>query len=191
VENFTLSKVELTFFIGYEADGKFNEEKIVLSNGKSSSIKGASSLAYIRLGKKDLCVFSGKLLVSFKNHFTGQVLSGAKMIDLNQPPSDTWIIEKGMFADLYFPQPIKLFFVGWIEKRESERLRDNYPSYAHPLDNVSKEQNQLGNTDQNGLLFVRSCCFVYPNVFRGGLHNKNFYVLTRDLNLMKDLSKAL
>lgn len=192
IENSTLSNVKITFHIGYEKNGKFFEEKLMLGNNQSSIIKVASSLAYIRIGKKTLPLFSGKLLVSFVNHLTESVISGGKLIDLNQPPPDKfWIVERGMFADLFLREPAKLYFIGWIDRAEFEKRRRTYPSYAYPLDAVTKLENQLGKTNEGGLLFTRSCCFIYPNVFKGGLKNKNYYVLTRDLNLMKDLSGAL
>jgi len=190
-ENTTLAEDSIRFHVGYEKSGKFYEEKLVLKNGQSGMIDGVSSLAYIRVQKRDLAVFIGKLLVHFKNHFKKPIISGQKLVDLNRAPSDHWVVTKDMFANLYLPKPMTLYFSGWIERNQFETLRQNYPSYAHPVDSESKERNQAGRSTEGGLMFLHSCCYVYPNVFGGGLKNRNYYVLTRDLNGMDELAGAI
>lgn len=192
IKNSNLTNDSVRFWIGFEKAGKFLERKIILQNGKSKTIKNTSSLAYVRVGKTDMPLFTGELVVSYKNHLCSSVISGGKFRDLNQPPSEPyWRIKRSMFADLFLPKPATLYFIGWIERNEFQKRREKYPSYAHPVDLNDKTVNQLGRSDEAGLMFTRSCCYIYPNVFRGGLKNRNYYVLTKDLNRMADLKDVL
>jgi hypothetical protein len=191
VGNSSLSQDPIDFTIGYEAGAKFHEEKISLKNGKQTAVNGASSLAYIKIDRKNLAAFNGQLRVYFENNLRKPILSGAKMVDLNRPPEEFWAVNKSMFGDLYLPKPANLYFIGWITSEEAEKRRVTYPSYAHPLDKIDKRLNQKGNSNEGSLMFPRSCCYVYPNTHRGGLKNKNFYVLTSDLNTMDSLLEGL
>jgi hypothetical protein len=190
-QNVTLGGEPVEFEVGYEKAGKFFEQKLVLKNGRSDTIEGTSSLAYIRMEKHQIAAFIGKLLITFKNHLKRPVTSGQKLVDLNRAPSDCWEVTKGMYGDLFIPKPMKLYFIGWIERNRFDEVRQSYPPYAHPIDAQSKERNQPGRSNENGLLFLRSCCYIYPNVFRGGLKNKNYYVLTHDLNVMDEFADAI
>lgn len=185
----SLFKSPLTFYLGLQYDGKFDEIDMEINTGDVISVEGVSGLSYIRIREEDFDSFTGQLAVRFTNHLDEPVFTGASMRDLNVAPENEWVVDKTMFGDLFLPSPHRIYMLGWISIDEFSRIRREYPAYAHPLQN--KQENQLADSQERGIMLTRSCCYIYPNMFKGGLRNKNYYVLPRDLNIMDELPSVL
>lgn len=176
------------FLIGYEKGGKFFEDPIELGGTREFELEDVSALSYVRVATASDAYFSGTLAVAVKNNFRTPVLSGAKKANLNVQPGKSWQVTSEMFADLYLPKQLKLYYLGWVSVDEFRGTRKRYPSYAYPDDKKNDQENQIGRTTEGGVLFTHTCCYIYPNTFRGGLKNKNYYVLPKDLNVMNEFT---
>ena len=189
MEQFTSLDQELPqFLIGYEKQGKFFEEPMKLSDTRDFELENVSALSYIRAARETDAYFAGTLSVAIKNHLKVPVLSGAKKANLNVQPGKAWKVNSEMFADLYLPRPLDLYYLGWISVDEFRETRKDYPSYAYPDDKKNDQENQEGRTTEGGVLFTHTCCYIYPNTFGGGLKNQNYYVLPKDLNIMNEFT---
>lgn len=179
----------LTFYLGLQYGGEFNEIDMEINTGDRISVEDISGLSYIRIHEEDFNSFTGQLVVRFTNHLDEPVFTGTNMTNLNVAPESEWVVNQTTFGDLFLPSPHKLYMLGWTSTGEFSRIRRKYPAYAHPLRN--KQENQLADSQERGVMLTRSCCYIYPNVFNGGLRNKNYYVLPRDLNIMDELPNEL
>lgn len=174
------------FRIGYEQDGSFHERGISQRSG-SHKFENISALSYIRQANGFQAGFTGTISVAVTNHLRGPVFSGAAQRNLNRQPRRTWSLNSDNFADLYPPGDLVIHFLGWISSAEFTEIRRKYPSYGNPTVR-DPERNLPGRTMEPGFLFPRTCSYIYPNTFGGGLKNKNYYVVPGDLHVMDEFA---
>jgi len=172
-------------YAGCERDGGFFEERIELEEGSSASINDISGFSYLRMDSKEFECFSNILNMEVSNHLTEEIYDSG-LRNINLLPQKIHRFTKESFANLYIPQS-KIYFLGWIDRSTFEQKRKKLPCYGPPKDRMNKYSNTDGTPPILGVLYPRSTCYIYPNVYRGGFINKNYYVLPRDLREMDEL----
>ncbi|MDH5687041.1 MAG: hypothetical protein OEZ48_04170 [Candidatus Bathyarchaeota archaeon] len=178
-------KRSIGVYIGYEKAGEFREEAFDLKEGDSIDLSNLSGFSYVRVDKEDFKDFVGCLTMEIENLLDKEVLSGFK--NRNILPQTNYAFRKEHFANLYLPES-RIFFLGWIDRKSFVRRRAKLPCYGPPNDKVNKYLNREGVPPIPGVLYPRTACFFYPNIWGAGLINKNYYVLPRDLNIMDEFS---
>lgn len=136
---------------------------------------------------------------------------------LNAPPEEVLIISPSDFCNLILPNDYEIHVIGWTRKRDFLKNCRKYNGWVWPDDAVNKFENQawtqiterdLASIERAGfedriqrtpsLLKAgwmktsggrggNACCYVFPNVRRGGIRETNLFVLPADLNVMDEL----
>ncbi|MCK4477897.1 hypothetical protein KAU88_05155 [Candidatus Bathyarchaeota archaeon] len=191
LEKYIPSKKKKThkFYVGYEKDGNFSEEMVELGLNKAHEFPNISGFSYVRMDREEFETFHALIKMKIRNHLTKKMLN-TRFKNINKLPQKVFSFGRKHFANLYPPKS-EFFFLGWISYESFKERMASLPCYGPPKDKIDKYSNTEGVPSRPGLLYPRTTCFIYPNVWRGGMRNKNFYVLPRDLRTMDELLKIV
>lgn len=160
----------------------------------------------------------GQIEISICQNDLDQPVRNSSKRDVNVVPEEALTVRRNDFANLYLPDDYTLFFVGWITKQNFLARCRHYPAWIWPMDKVNRHENRpwsrITEKDRKALESTgfedciqsspaclaagwmkgmpnrgSSCCYVYPNVYGGGLQETNLYVLPRDLMVMRELGQ--
>lgn len=169
----TLFNDPINVTIGYgDIRGDSQKATISLSPRRSERLDGLTSFHYLKIHRNHLTIDR-----------TGRVVN-ITFANADEEGDLVWEVFNTSFEDIWIYDS-KVFFVGWISKKDFAKARDSYPAYG-------ANENYTGNArhwdeDAVGLMSRKSFCYYYPPVFRGGTQNPNYYCLPKDLYPMDEI----
>lgn len=167
----------------------------------------------------ELLAHPNHLEISVSRNDFSTVIRNYKKENVNVLPTDTLKIINRDFCNLVLPSDYTLYVLGWATREEYLTNCRKYSGWVWPNDKVNKYENQpwtrfderdMKNFTKTGFddCVVRkpprlnagwmkatprgsACCYVFPNMFGGGLNETNLYVLPQDLHTMDSLGGQL
>jgi len=158
-----------------------------------------------------------KLKISISSNKLRKPVRNSTRRNLNVSPKGQMVLTSDDFCNLILPTSYELNFLGWLLKDEFLATFKKYPGYIWPDDKTDSSKNQeWSQITENDLKTITkldiedciskeptrlnagllkgmalggsACCYVYPNIFGGGLRETNLYVLPSDLCVMDLIS---
>ena len=217
LESYGLFAVPVQANILFEWQGKPQTANVKLSaDGKSVRVGPMSLLSTVTVTPEEYGKLAGVIVVKTAKNDCRDFVPNSAMENINTTPSGTLRFGSGEFCNLVLPNEYKLHFVGWTTREEYLESTNKYTGWVWPIDSESKFLNKpwsqltekdlslleklslMGRVSRNpnqinvGLMKTTgrgqgACCYVFPNYFRGGVRETNFYVLPQDLMPMATL----
>ena len=204
----------------FEWDGELSVEPFLLDRcGCSKRIGPMSAFNCLEIDRESLAAIEGNLTCKIENNdFTDDVYSASGQ-ELNVCADDFLIWGKQDFCNLVLPTDFIVNVVGWTDKATFLKNCRKYTAWIWPLDKVDRFKNSVWSqiTEKDVKSLTRAgfddcidypnkkikagwmkttgrgpgaCCYVFPNMFGGGVKETNLYVLPADLNIMDSLVEA-
>lgn len=181
----------ISLSLGYEKEGGFHEDKFELKPNEKYEVNDISGVSFLRIRNNSIKKSLGEIVMQIRNNFTRPVYN-YKRLNINKlPDKGKYVFKPEDFADLFPPGPINIYFIGFISHNDFKKCMKDYHCWVHPIDKESKYLNRKGTPNIPGFMHPRSTCYIYPNIYRGGLQNKNNYVLPKDLTNMDEICTIL
>ena len=210
---------QISLYVIGERDGNNVWDELVLKAGAEVVSEPYSCVTAVQLiGDTHREWICGRIILRIaRNNLKCSVLN-YKREDINKAPTLPLILQKGDFCNLILPTNYKMFVIGWTYKDAFlERCRQ-YTGWVWPSDKSDRLRNQpwdqITDDDRRRITAAGfddcihgasprlragwmktarglsgACCYVYPNMFRGGVKNTNVYVLPADLETMRSLAE--
>lgn len=188
---------------------------ITLSRGEIiNGIGPFSCLSSFQIDRESYSSLTGTIQIDVADNELKQPVLNSLKTDTNIVPNEPFFLSKGDFCNLILPNDFKVYYLGWIVKSDFIEKCKKYVGWVWPQDSVSKYDNQpwdqitekdykrlsslgFGECIQKKPSLLKAgwlktsgfgsggCCYVFPNMYGGGVKETNLYVLPSDLNPME------
>lgn len=196
--------------------GNHVAREVRLGGQEGSTVGPFSAVSAISIGEESLRNLDGAgLLLSVEENELTKPVRNTSRTNVNVLPEEPLSLDHDDFCNLILPGSYTLHYIGWLEKEDFLYAVENYMGWVWPDDSDNKYLNQEWSqvTERDRVVIEKAgyedavpdpeeqvdigimktygrggaCCYVYPNIYGGGVRENNLYVLPKDLTVMEEL----